>query len=79
MEEWAFIGFGLGGVVGAFAGGALMWWRRPQIHTNVLHEVERAPLFHKHEWHISGKRAGRVRMRCVVPGCKNERNQDGPE
>ncbi len=73
------ISIALSGIAGALFGGGVVWWRRPQVRTNALHEVERAPLFHKHDWHISGKKNNRVRMRCVVPGCHNERNQDGPE
>lgn len=78
MEEA--LSIGLSGLAGLIAGGAWMWWRRPYISTNVLHEVERPPLLgHKCEWHVLGKQGKRVRMWCTVPGCKKQRNQDGPE
>lgn len=33
------------------------------------------PGAHKHDWHISGKQAGEVRMRCVVAGCTAVKGQ----
>jgi hypothetical protein len=30
---------------------------------------------HSHDWHISGKRGGEVRLRCVVDGCMAVKGQ----
>lgn len=77
MEELISIALsGLAGLVGGYTWRA---WRTPKTGTTVWHEAEKAPLFHKHNWHPLGKREGRVRMWCVTPGCKSERWKDGPE
>lgn len=82
MEELFHVA--LSGAAG-FAGGSL-WlavqrFRQPKVtsQTTVFDEEAVHPGPHIHDWHISGKKNNRVRMRCIVLGCRVERNQDGPE
>lgn len=60
---------------------AVQRFRQPKVtsRTTVFDEEAVHPGPHPHDWHISGKKNNRVRMRCIVPGCRLERNQDGPE
>jgi hypothetical protein len=59
---------GVAGVVGGFLGAALnVVWR---VKVPV---VLPAALGHDHDWHISGKRGGEVRMYCT--GCSATKGQ----
>lgn len=69
------------GAAGAALVLAVQRFRQPKVtsRTTVFDEEAVHPGPHPHDWHISGKKNNRVRMRCIVPGCRVERNQDGPE
>lgn len=73
MGEFIPVVSAVGGLLVGLFGGVFL--RRKEYVPSVIPSVPLLP-GHEHDLHIKGKRNGRVRLHCLVPGCRFEKYRD---